>query len=204
MSSLVVETSPVSWAWPYLQLYDHHANFNRKNMSALFSSTEAETVVTCITVTVGLKNLRATWKYLNRVWSYTHVRWTKEIFKDDMYILYFIDILSHGLKSHLGTYRIKVQEKSPVFFLSSVLKKNCFDFQMYCTVFVTVFVTREKFYGMNNILLLRLKSSTLLKFSQLKSRIWTSNLECFFYIRTYFSLSGWIGSYLFVYQHAKF
>ena len=33
-----------------------------------------------------------------------------------MYILYFIDILSHGLKSHLGTYRIKVQEKSPVFF----------------------------------------------------------------------------------------
>ena len=38
MSSLVVETSPVSWAWPYLQLYDHHANFNRKNMPALFTN----------------------------------------------------------------------------------------------------------------------------------------------------------------------
>ena len=35
MSSLVVETSPVSWAWPYLQLYDHHANFNRKNTVSL-------------------------------------------------------------------------------------------------------------------------------------------------------------------------
>jgi len=59
---------------------------------------------------------------------------------------------------------------------------------MYCTVFVTVFVTTAKFYGMNNIfvtvfvttakfngmnniLLVRLKSSTLQKFSQLKSRI---------------------------------
>ena len=42
---------------------------------------------------------------------------------DDMCILYFIDILSHALKSHLGTYRIKIQEKSPVFFLYSVFKK---------------------------------------------------------------------------------
>ena len=40
-----------------------------------------------------------------------------------MYILYFINILSHGLKSHLGTYRIKVQEKSPVFFYVLYLKK---------------------------------------------------------------------------------
>ena len=40
MSSLVVETSPVSWAWPYLQLYDHHANFNREkySMPALFTN----------------------------------------------------------------------------------------------------------------------------------------------------------------------
>ena len=136
-------------------------------------------LVTCITVTVGLKNLRETWKYLNRVWNFTHVRWTKETFKDDMYILFFIDILSHGLKSHLGTYRIKVQEKSSVFFLYSVLKK-LFWFLNVCTVFVTVFVTTAKFYGMNSILLVRLKSSTLQKFSQLKSRIWTSNLECLF------------------------
>ena len=34
---------------------------------------------------------------------------------------------------------------------------------MYCTVFVTAFVTTAKFYGMNNILLVRLKSSTLPK-----------------------------------------
>ena len=40
-----------------------------------------------------------------------------------MYILFLIDILSHGLKSHLGTYRIKVQEKSPVFFYVLYLKK---------------------------------------------------------------------------------
>ena len=36
---------------------------------------------------------------------------------------------------------------------------------MYCTVFVTVFVTTAKFYGMNNILLVRLKGSTLQKCS---------------------------------------
>ena len=46
---------------------------------------------------------------------------------DDMCILYFIDILSQALKSHLGTYRIKIQEKSPVFFYILYLK-NCFDF----------------------------------------------------------------------------
>ena len=35
-------------------------------------------------------------------------------------------------------------------------------------------------YLLNKILLVRLKSSTLQKFSQLNSKIWTSNLECFF------------------------
>ena len=54
---------------------------------------------------------------------------------------------------------------------SSAFKKNCFDFKMYCTVFVTVFVTTAKLYGMNNILLVRLISSTLKNVSQLKSRI---------------------------------
>ena len=52
---------------------------------------------------------------------------------------------------------------------------------MYCTVFVTVFVTTAKFYGMN-ISLVRLKSSTLQKFSQLRSRISTLNLKWFLYI----------------------
>ena len=49
-----------------------------------------------------------------------------------MYILYFIDILSHGLKSHLGTYRIKVQEKSPIFLYTLYLKKTVLIFK--CTV----------------------------------------------------------------------
>ena len=38
------------------------------------------------------------------------------------------------------------------------------------TANVTVLVTTAKFQGMNNILLARLKSSTLQKFSQLKPR----------------------------------
>ena len=50
----------------------------------------------------------------------------------------------------------------------------------------------SKVHGMNNILLVRLKSSTLQKISL--------NLECF-YMRTYFSLSG---SYIFGYLNAKF
>ena len=41
-------------------------------------------------------------------------------------------------------------------------------------------MTTAKFYGMNMV---RLKSSTLQKFSQLKSRISTSNPQCFFFIR---------------------
>ena len=93
MSSLVVETSPVSWAWPYLQLYDHHANFNRKNTVCL----------PCLPINSMLYRTK-------HVWLFT-----------------------------------------------------------------------AKFYGMNNILLVRLKSSTLQKFSQLKSRIWSSDLECFFF-----------------------
>ena len=137
MSSLVVETSPVSWAWPYLQLYDHHANFNRKKICLPCFQVQKQKhklfiFVTCITVTVGLKNLRETGKYLNRVWNFTHVRWTKENFKDDMYILYFIDILLHGLKSRLDTYRIKVQEKSPIFFYILYTKKTVLIFK--CTV----------------------------------------------------------------------
>ena len=107
MSSLVVETSPVSWAWPYLQLYDHHANFNWKNTVCL----------PCLPINSMLYRTK-------HVWLFT-----------------------------------------------------------------------AKFYGMNNILLVRLKSSTLQKFSQLKSRIWSSDLECFFYIRTYFSLS-YLGIYV--------
>ena len=39
---------------------------------------------------------------------------------------------------------------------------------------------------MNNISLARLKSSTLQKFSQLKPRTWTSNLECFLYKNLFF------------------
>ena len=107
MSSLVVETSPVSWAWPYLQLYDHHANFNRKNTVCL----------PCLPINSMLYRTK-------HVWLFT-----------------------------------------------------------------------AKFYGMNNILLVRLKSSTLQKFSQLNSRIWSSDLECFFYIRTDFSLS-YLGIYV--------
>ena len=63
---------------------------------------------------------------------------------------------------------------------------------MYCTVFVTAFVTTAKFYGMNNILLVRLKSSTLPKSLHL-TKIQNLNIKSavfFFYIRTYFSLSG--------------
>ena len=60
-----------------------------------------------------------------------------------------------------------VQEKSPVFFYN-VLKKTVLIFK--CTV-EFLCLTTAKFYGMNNVFLVRLKSSTPQKFSQVKSRI---------------------------------
>ena len=108
MSSLVVETSPVSWAWPYLQLYDHHANFNWKNTVCL----------PCLPINSMLYRTR-------HVWLFT-----------------------------------------------------------------------AKFYGMNNILFVRLKNSTVQKFPQLKSRIWSSDLECFNFLegllRTWLAFPSYI------------